>query len=41
MIICTHDWITEETTSVDASLQKWIMENSVHIRVTDYLNERP
>ena len=40
MLICTNDWITEETTSVDASQQKWIKENSVHIRVTDYLYER-
>ena len=41
MIICTNEWITEETTSVNASLQQWIQENSVHIRVTDYLYDRP
>ena len=40
-IICTNDWITQETTSENASLQKWIQEDSVHVRVTDYLYQRP
>ena len=40
MIICTNDWVAEETSSIDASLKKWIQENSVHVRVTDYLYER-
>ena len=40
MIICTNDWVDEETSSIDASLQKWIQENSVHVRVTGYLYER-
>ena len=39
MIICTNDWVDEETTSIDASLQKWIKENSVHVHVTDHLYE--
>ena len=39
MIICTNDWVNEETTSIDASLQKWIKENSVHVHVTDHLYE--
>ena len=39
-IICFNDSITEEA-PVDASLQKWSMENSVHNRVTDYVYERP
>ena len=40
MIICTNEWITEETTSVNASLQQWIQENSVHVLVTGYLYEK-
>ena len=40
MDICTNDWVNEETSSIDASFQKWIQENSVHVRVTDYLYER-
>ncbi len=41
MHICTNDWSTQETSSVDASLQMWIQEKSVHVRVTDYLCQRP
>ena len=37
IIICTNEWLKEE--DVDANA-KWIRENSVHVKVTDYLWER-
>ncbi len=37
IIICTNEWLKD--TDEDANA-KWIRENSVHVKVTDYLWER-
>ena len=40
MIICTNDWVADGTSPIDASLEKWIQDDSEHVRVTGYLYER-
>ena len=40
IIICTNDW-SSSNVNIDWELWYWIQENSVHVKIDDFLYNKP